>query len=365
MSTPLVPPHIAALVPYVPGKPLEELERELGIRGAIKLASNENPLGPSPKALEAARVALGEMHRYPDAAGHGLRKDLAEHHGVPMDHLVLGAGSNELIDLAARTFADPSGHAVTGDPSFVCYRMCLGAVNVPTTEVPLRDRIHWDVDALLDAVRPETTLLFLANPNNPTSTHVARADLERLLTELPERVVAVIDEAYVQFADAPDFVSALALRPLRERLLVLRTFSKAYGLAAFRVGYAVGTPSMVDYINRVRAPFNVGSASQLAARAALADADHVARYVELNRTERARVTGELVRRGFFVAPSQANFILVDVKQPGRGVYDALLRKGVVVRPMPPPIEDHLRITIGSAAENDRFLETFSAVLPRG
>ena len=352
-SRPLVAPHIERLSPYVPGKPIEELERELGIRGAIKLASNENPFGPSPLALVAAAEAARDGNRYPD--GYRMRSDLARHHGVELSELILGNGSNELIDLLFRTFAEPGAHVVYPDPSFVCYRIGATSTNMSATEVQLRDAVHYDVDALLAAVTKETKLLFVANPNNPTGAYLGRADLSRLLREVPARVIVVLDEAYVEFADAPDFASALEMRGLREHLVVLRTFSKAYGLAGFRMGYGVASPQIVNYIDRVRAPFNVSAIALAAARAALADAVHLERGLSHNRTERARVMQALTAAGLTVAPSQANFVLVDFKSDGRGIYDRLLRKGVIVRPMPPPIHTWLRITIGQTHENDRML----------
>jgi len=353
--TRLVADNIERLIPYSPGKPIEELERELGITDIIKLASNENPVGPSPKVLEEIARVAPEISRYPDAAGFEIKKDLSAHHDVPMDELCLGNGSNELIDLICRTFAGPGEHIVFGDPSFVCYWLGATAANADFTKVGLRDDLSWDVDALLAAVKPETKVLFIANPNNPTGTYVASSELRRLLEELPSHVVAVLDEAYVQFADADDYESALSMRGLRERLIVLRTFSKAYGLAALRVGYAIAKPQLIDYLNRVRAPFNTGSVGQAAARAALADAAWMERYVEMNRVERARVTASLADAGLTVAPSQANFVLADFGKPNVEIYDAMLRKGVIIRPMPPPIDTWLRITIGLPEENDRML----------
>jgi histidinol-phosphate aminotransferase len=351
----LVPENVERLVPYSPGKPLEELERELGIKNAIKLASNENPVGPSPKAVEAMRAHAAEVHRYPDAATFALRGDLAAHHDVHMDEIVLGNGSNEIIDLICRTYAGPADHGVIGVPSFVCYHLGLTAANVPFDAVPLREHLYWDLDAMMEKVRPETKLLFVANPNNPTGTHVGKEALSKLLRELPEQVVAVIDEAYVQFADADDYVSALELRDLRERLLVLRTFSKAYGLAANRVGYAIGPKHVVSYLNRVRAPFNVGTLGQVAARAALTDQAYVDDYVEMNAEQRARLTEELTGLGLTVAPSQANFVFVDFGRPNQEVYDRMLRMGVIIRPMPAPVDTWLRVTVGLPEENDRFL----------
>lgn len=362
MTDRLVPPWIDKLVPYQPGKPIEELERELGIRDAIKLASNESPMGPSPRVVEELRKAAIGAHRYPDAASFALRRDLADHHQVSMDEIVTGNGSNDLIDLISRTFASHDDHAVIGDPSFVCYELGLISANVPFTRVPLREKLFFDTGDLLAAVRPQTKIVFVANPNNPTGTHLPRAALEALLRELPPRVLAVIDEAYCQFADAPDFESALSMRGLRERLVVLRTFSKAYGLASMRCGYAIARPDVIGYVNRVRPPFNVGGLAQHAARVALADQAHVDAYVAMNRAERAKLTGALGALGVRVAPSQANFVLADVQRPGREIYDRLLRKGVIVRPLPPPIETCLRITVGLPQENERLLVAMREVL---
>lgn len=357
-----VPPHIEKLVPYVPGKPVEELERELGIKNAIKLASNENPMGPSPLALQAIAKHLPESHRYPDAATYKLREKLSHHHDVAMDEIIVGNGSNEIIDNLCRTFVGPTDHAVIGVPSFVCYRLGLIAANVPFTEVALRELVAWDIDAMLAAVRPETKLMFVAHPNNPTGAHVPGDALKKLVKELPEQVLLVMDEAYVEFADAPDFISALTLRAQRERLLVLRTFSKAYGLAAIRVGYGIGPKNAIDYLNRVRAPFNCNSLAQVAAIAALDDRAHVENYVAMNRAERKRVETALAGMGLDVAPSQANFALVNFKRPGKDVYDRMLRQGVIIRPMPPPIDSWLRITFGLPAENDRLIAAVQTIL---
>lgn len=358
----LVPPNIERLVPYTPGKPVEELERELGIKNAVKLASNENPRGPSPRAIEAIREYAAAVNRYPDAAAWNLRTALAEHHGIDRDEIVMGNGSNELIDLVCRTYAGPDDHAVIGVPSFVCYHLGLTVANVPYDAVPLRDNLFFDLEAMAAKVDERTKILFIANPNNPTGTHVGRAALEKLLREVPPSVLVVLDEAYVEFADAEDYVSGLELRHLRERLMVLRTFSKAYGLAANRVGYAVAPAEVVGYLNRTRPPFNVGTLAQVAAIAALGDQAHVDEYVQLNRTERARVSAALEEMGLRVAPSQANFVFVDFARDNRAVYDRMLRKGVIIRPMPAPVNTWLRITIGLPDENDRLLTAVRELL---
>jgi histidinol-phosphate aminotransferase len=354
-------PHLDQVEAYSPGKPIEELERELGITSAVKLASNENPFGPSPRAVEAARAALLDAHRYADTHAHALRERLAQALDVRPDELAFGHGSNELIDLICRAFAGPSDHAVIGVPSFVCYRLSLRAADVPATEVPLDDGLFWNVDRLLEAIRPNSKLLFLDNPNNPTSTHLGAQELERLLCALPEHVVPVVDEAYLQFADAADYLSALALRGRAPNLIVLRTFSKVYGLAALRVGYAVGPSALLGYLPRVGVPFNLSGAAQAAALAALDDAAHAERCVSGNRSERARVSAALGVLGLAVAPSQANFLCVGVGRPAQPIYTALLGRGVIVRPIA-DLPRHLRVSIGLPEENDRLLSALREVL---
>ncbi|RYZ06610.1 MAG: histidinol-phosphate transaminase [Myxococcales bacterium] len=357
----LVIPTIEGLAPYEGGKPIEELARELGITDAVKLASNENPLGPSPRALEAAARVVADSHRYPDGAAYGLRAKLAAKHGVSMEEVLLGAGSNELLDLAVRVFCTRDSHIVFADPAFVVYRIAALTCGVPFTAVPLTAELRHDLPAMAAAVTPQTRLMFVANPNNPTGTHVGRAAVEKLLREVPPEVIIVMDEAYLEYADAPDYPDSLELRGLRERLLVLRTFSKIYGLAAFRVGYAVGPKQLIDYMNRVRAPFNVSTLAQAAATAALDDQAHVQSARELNARERARVSAALRGLGLTVAPSQANFVLVDLQRPARPVYDALLKKGVIVRPFA-SLPTSLRVTLGTERENDRFLNALTEVL---
>jgi histidinol-phosphate aminotransferase len=356
---PTVTPNIESLVAYEAGKPIEELAREAGIRDAIKLASNENPYGPSPRAMEAVRAALHKAHRYPDAAAWTLREKLSQVHGVPMTEILHGNGSNELIELCVRTFTTAADHVVFAAPSFVMYQLACLAHGTPFTAVPLRDETH-DLEAMVDAVTPATRLLFVANPNNPTGTHVGRDALVGLLRRVPSEVIVVMDEAYVEYADAPDYADALSLRAEREALIVLRTFSKIHGLAALRVGYAIGPARLIDYMNRVRAPFNVNALAQIAAVAALDDAEHIDKSRSLNRSERARVQAAFGRLGLGVTPSQTNFVWVDLHRPGREVYQLLLQKGVIVRPI--GNGNHVRITVGTPAENDRLLEALNEVL---
>jgi len=358
----LAAPHILALTAYEPGKPEDELKRELGIESVVKLASNENPYGPSPKAIAAVSGAALQLHRYPDPRGYELREALAAHHSVPPEEVCLGNGSNELIDLICRVFANRGEHAIFGHPSFPCYRIGSVAQELRFTAVPLRENLYWNVDDLLDAVRPDTKLLFVSNPNNPTGSYIANEDLARLLGSLPQHVLAVIDEAYFEYADASDFVPATGLRHTRERLAILRTFSKAYGLAALRVGYVLGSPELVAGLNRLRAPFNVNTAGQVAAKAALADRAHLRSCVEATIRDRTSLSESLRALGLDVAPSQANFVLVDVRKPGRAIYEALLLEGIIVRAMPEPLGSFIRVTVGRPEENARFLQSLKGVL---
>lgn len=354
--------HILALSAYEPGKPEEELRRELGLERIVKLASNENPYGPSPRAVEAVRGADLALHRYPDPRGHDLREALASHHAVPADQLCLGNGSNELIDLICRVFASRGDRAVFGHPSFPCYRIGSVAQELEISAVPLRDHVEWNVDDLLTAVTDDTKLLFVANPNNPTGSYVPRPDLERLLLETPQHVLVVVDEAYVEYVDATDFIEATELRSLRERLVILRTFSKAYALAALRVGYAIAPESVIHDLNRLRAPFNVGTAGQRAAQVALEDQAHLEQTVRATVRGRKELEQALESEGLGVTPSQANFVLVDLGRPGRAVYEALLREGVIVRPMAAPLDQCIRVTVGLPDENTLFLEALRRVL---
>ncbi len=360
------PAHIAGLVPYNPGKPIEEVERELGLAGSIKLASNENPLGPSPMALAAAREALADVHRYPDDGGYYLRQRLARALDAPPEGLVIGAGSSELIALAARAYLGPGDEAVMATPAFVVYKMAVVAAGGRAVEVPCADMAH-DLDAMARAVTPRTRLVFVCNPNNPTGTVVAEPAFGAFVERLPESLLLVIDEAYIEFVDRPEVPDGLAyLRRAgrgRPPVLVLRTFSKIHGLAGLRVGYGVTTPEVAADLNRVRPPFNVSRPALAAAEAALADRPHLERTREVTREGRAFLTAGLTGLGLTVVPSQANFVLVRV--PGRGseLYRALLQDGVIVRPVDGyGLPDYLRISIGTRAENERCLAALEARL---
>ena len=305
------------------------------------------------------RAALADVYFYPDSSAYRLRERLAAEHGVPMDQVIHGNGSNELINLLVRTFSTPADHLVFAQNSFVAYKLSALAHGVAFTEVPLRDWRH-DLEAMAAAVTPRTRLVFVANPNNPTSTHVSRAAVQRFLAEVPSEVIVVMDEAYIHYADASDYPDSLELRGERERLIVLRTFSKVYGLAGLRVGYGIAPAELIDYLGRVRMPFNVTSLGQAAALAALDDREHIQRSVRMNQKERSRVARALAELGFTPPPSQANFLFLDLGRPGRPVYEELLRLGVIVRPFGDT--NYLRVTLGKPEQNNRFLRAFRGVL---
>ncbi|MBI4536977.1 MAG: histidinol-phosphate transaminase [candidate division NC10 bacterium] len=358
----LTSPYLSGLIPYVPGKPTEEVERELGISGSVKLASNENPLGPSPKALAALQAALPELHRYPDGPGFRLCQALARHWGVAADMLVLGNGSNELLELVGRAFLVPGDEVVYAEQAFVVYEMVAQTSGATRVRVPLKDFTH-DLDGLRRAITPKTKLVFLANPNNPTGTAVPPQALETFLADVPPEVVVVLDEAYYEYlpeGERPD-----ALRFVREGrwLLVLRTFSKIYGLAGLRLGYGMGPAPLTAILHRLRAPFNTNALAQAGAIAALTDTEHVARSRAVNEAGRRLLTEGLARLGLRVVPNVANFVLVDVGRSGAATSDALLRRGVIVRPVAGyGFPNHLRITIGTPEENTRCLAALAALL---
>jgi histidinol-phosphate aminotransferase len=362
----LVPPYIESLTPYVPGKPIEEVERELGLTGILKVASNENPLGPSPLGAAAARDAIAEVNLYPDGGGFKLREKLAARLGVSMDEIVLGAGSNEIIDLLVRTFCRPGiDEVLTHRYAFFMYKVSCASAGVTMHEAPATPSLGCDVDALAAAVTPATKVVFLPNPNNPTGSYITRPDFERLLGKLPGHVILCVDEAYYEYAqELADYPTAEPYRKdARPMIIWLRTFSKAYGLAGLRVGYGVSDPRIVGYLNRVRMPFNVPSPAQAAAIAALDDVAHVERSRAMNAAGVKQLIEGATKLGVKPYPSAGNFVLVDVGRPAGPVYQAMLGKGVIVRPLAPAgLLTHVRISVASEAENARSLAALGAAL---
>jgi histidinol-phosphate aminotransferase len=357
--------HILGIAPYEPGKPIEELERELGITNAIKLASNENPLPPSDRVQRAVAAALAQLNRYPDGSGFYLRQALAKRHGLTADHIVLGNGSNDLIELFVRSFLRPGDEAVVPHPSFVVYPMIVQAAGGIRVMVMLRDH-RLDLEAMARAITPMTKVIFIANPNNPTATIVTADEVEHFMARVPERTIVVFDEAYIEFALGPDFPDALGSIRQGRKVVVLRTFSKAASLAGLRVGYAVADPDAIALMNRIRQPFNVNSLAQVAALAALDDDSHVLECVRMIEAGRHYLYDEFKALGIRYVPSRANFILVDAGRSATDIYQRLLKDGVIVRPMTPfGMETALRITVGTPEENRRLVKALHTVLGKG
>jgi len=358
----LTAPGLVGLRPYVPGKPISELERELGIRDAIKLASNENPLGPGSKAREAAAKAMADLGRYPDGGGFALRRVLAEHHGVEPTAITLGNGSNDVLDVVARAFLYPGAEAVFSEHAFAVYPISTQAVGAAARIAPARDYAH-DLDAMAALVNARTRVVWIANPNNPTGTWLPAGPLRAFLTALPETCLAVVDEAYVEYVHQPDYPDASRWLERFPNLIVTRTFSKVHGLAALRVGYGLSDPRLAELLNRVRQPFNVNTPAQLAAVAALADTDHVRESVALNDAGLAQLAAGFEALGLSWIPSVCNFITVDLGRPAGPLDQDLLRAGCIARPVANyGLPHHLRVSVGRAAENAQFLATLAAVL---
>ena len=357
----LLPPWIRELTPYEPGKPIDELEREYGITDSIKLASNENPLGPSPRAMAAVRKAIANAHRYPDGGTFHLRRRLAEKFGMRPEEFILGNGSNEIIELIVRTFVRPGDEVVMADQAFVIYRMVAQAAAATPRIVPLKNFTH-DLEAMAAAVTRRTRVIFLANPNNPTGTIYRREAWEAFLSALPHRVVVVADDAYAEFVDDPAYPDSLAYHEDGRLVITLRTFSKAYGLAGLRVGYGVARADVIDALHRIRQPFNVNALAQAAALAAIDDDQHLAVTRRTNAEGMAFLRGACDRLSLPVVPSWANFLLIDVGQ-GAQVYEALLHEGIIVRPMGAyKFPRHIRATVGTMEENQRFVASLERVL---
>ena len=362
---------VRGLTPYEPGKPIEELAREHGLdpAGIVKLASNENPLGASPRALAAARAALDGSHRYPDGSGTALRQRLAARHGVDPAAITLGAGSNDVLDMVARVFLGPGRNAVFSRHAFAVYPIATRAAGAESRVAAPHPSDHTDMpyghdlDAMAAQVDADTRVVFIANPNNPTGTRVARGELQAFLEGLPGHVVAVVDEAYSEYVDDPDFPDATAWLAAMPNLVVTRTFSKIFGLAGLRCGYGLSSPAIAELLNRVRHPFNVNNAALAAAEAALDDEAFVAESAAMNRRGLVQLADGLRALGLEPIPSVANFLAVDVGRDAATVYAALLERGVIVRPIAGyELPNHLRITVGSGPENRQLLQALGEVL---
>ena len=360
----LIPDYIRGLPAYVPGKPVEEVEQDLKIH-AVKLASNENPLGPSPKAMEAARQALGEANWYPDGGSKRLREVLAARYGVRAEEIFVGLGSSEIIDLASRVLLRPGLTGITSEGSFALFAIAIRAGGGKLVQTPMRN-YSFDLDAMAAAVTPETRVIYIANPNNPTGTAFGAAEFDVFMKKVPGDVLVVLDEAYTEYAERRDLPKAMEIFKEYNNLLTLKTFSKVYGLAGLRIGYGIGHPTLVAEMNKLRTPFNVTSVGQAAALAALDDLEHVRRSVEMNHTERTRLFGELQRIGLQPVASETNFVFVPLAgMDAKGMCDELLQAGVIVRPLAwMGFPDAIRISVGNPEENAKLLAAMAKVMAR-
>lgn len=354
-------PRIAGLNPYKPGKPVEEVARELGINDIVKLASNENPRGPGSKVQQAIAEAATELSRYPDGGGFELKARLAEKFGVDTTQLTLGNGSNDVLDLIARVVLEPGAQAIISEHSFVVYRLAVTCCGGDLVTVPAKN-YGADLPAMLSAVSDDTRLIFIANPNNPTGTRTPGSELLPFLQAVPEHVWVVLDEAYLEYVEDADHLNGATLLDQFPNLIVTRTFSKVYGLAAVRFGFGISSPAFADLLNRARQPFNVNSLAMAASLAALQDDDYVNESVALNRAGMQQMTQGLTRLGYEYIPSAGNFVAFDSGEPSDDLFQRLLHEGVIVRAIAEyGLPTHVRVSIGLPAENERFLSVLAKV----
>ncbi|MBI5199906.1 MAG: histidinol-phosphate transaminase [Nitrospirae bacterium] len=354
----LVAENIKTLIPYSPGKPIEELERELGIKGSIKLASNENPLGPSRKAIEVIRKVVENIHRYPDGGGYYLKRTLSERHEVKPEQIILGNGSNEVIEIFVRTFLRPGDEAIMASPSFVVYPMVIQAAYGMNVIVPLKEGRH-NLDGMVKRVTDKTRMVFIANPNNPTGTINTETEFDSMMKNLPEGVLVVVDEAYYEYVTSRDYPDTMKYLREGRNIIILRTFSKIYGLAGLRIGYGITKKEFVNEMNKVRQPFNINSLAQIGALAALSDYRHVEESRRINEEGKMYLYKELNSMGVKYLPTEANFIYIDIEGDAFQLYERFLKEGVIVRPMG---QRNLRVTIGLPDENRRFIKVFRKTL---
>jgi len=358
----MVPRSILSLNPYVPGKPIEEVKRELGISEVIKLASNENALGASPKAVQAIQDHLSRIHLYPDGGAWYLKRDLARHLEVSPENIILGNGSDEIVSIITRIFIQRGDEAIMGDPSFLMYKIDTQLSQGEVICIPLKN-FQMDIFAVLKAITPRTKLVFISNPNNPTGTITPKEDMKKLLQKVPSHVLIISDEAYYEYVDDPDYPDTISWIKKGKNIVVLRTFSKIYGLAGLRIGYAVAREKIISLLNRARPPFNVNSLAQVAARASLKDKEHLNKSRKLIKEEKEFLYNHLRRLGISFLPTQANFILIESGKKTKEIILALLKKGIIVRGMEAyNLPHHIRLTIGTREQNEAFVREFQLLL---
>jgi histidinol-phosphate aminotransferase len=354
-------PNIVHLPVYQPGKPIEEVKRELGLTEVIKLASNENPFGCSPKAKDAIVRETANVSLYPDGAASDLTAALAAKYGVNKDQLILGNGSDEIILMLCRAFLVPGDETIMADNTFPIYRHNSEVENAVVVEVPVKDGKH-DLDGMLAKITNKTKIVWVCNPNNPTGTIVGAEELERFLSKVPPSVIVALDEAYCEYVEDASYPDGLALMKKYSNVVLLRTFSKIYGLASLRIGYGIGRADIIRSINQVREPFNTSRFAQAAATAALADQEFVSECRRVNSEGQRTLRAAFERLGLHAFPAHGNFIMVDVRRPAQEVFQALLRKGIIIRAGQRGYPNHIRITIGSKEQNEKVIAALEAVL---
>ena len=357
----LINSSIKSLTPYEPGKPIEDIEREYGIKNAVKLASNESPLGPSPKVLTALEEVISGIHRYPDGNGFRLKEALSSKHSVDMSVLTLGNGSNDIIEFVARCFLSPKDNAIYSKYAFAVYPLIVQALGAEGIEVEAKDWGH-DLQSMLEAINKDTKIVFIANPNNPTGTFIKKNEMIRFLEKVPSQVIVLLDQAYFDYSNYESEDVSFSLVEDFPNLVISRTFSKAYGLAGLRVGYSVSSSNIADYLNRVRQPFNVNSLALAAAESALKDDEHLEKCLRINKDEKERLYRYFISHGYDYIESLANFISFDCKDNSNEVFKNLLPKGVIARSMDIyKMPNHLRVTIGLPEENSIFMESLTSL----
>tara|TARA_R110000868_G_scaffold53661_6_gene168120 strand:+ start:2548 stop:3663 length:1116 start_codon:yes stop_codon:yes gene_type:complete len=357
----LANPGISSLTPYKPGKPLEELERELGITNSIKLASNENPLGPSPKALQAMESILPQSHIYPDGGCYELKQTLASFLSLDTAQITIGNGSENILEIIGKAYLQAGSSAVISQYAFLTIPLIIQSFGATINTAPA---VNWghDIDNMLKAIDNHTRVLFLVNPNNPTGTYTNKQDFTKLMNSVPPHIIVVLDEAYSEYISEPDYPDALSYLAHHPNLIITRTFSKAYGLAALRIGYAVSSPEIADILNRARLPFNVNALAAKAAHASILDQDHVRKTVTMATEGRKQLEEGLTKLKLSFIPSLANFITVDVHDC-QDIYQKLLQEGVIVRPLKCyDMPRHIRVTISTHDDNQRFLTSIQKVM---
>lgn len=353
--------NIRKIVPYIAGKPIEETKRQLGLKKVIKLASNENPLGASPKAIAAIKRNLSCINRYPDAQGFYLKKKLSAALNTAASGIVLGNGSDELIDIIIKTFAEDNQNIITADTTFLEYKIISSILGRRVITVPLKC-FKYDLEAIKEKIDKKTKLIFISNPNNPTGTYVTKCEIEKFIKDLPEDILLILDEAYDAFIDVDDFPKGLQYAD-KGNIIILKTFSKAYGLAGLRIGYAVTKPILASYMERARQPFNVNALAQAAAIAALDDKGFLMKTRKIILEGKRYLLDCLAKSGISYVPSVANFILVDLGRNGADVFKKMLKFGVIVRDMGQyGLRNFIRVTIGTEKENKKFIEALRKIL---